>query len=203
MRLFLTSNGFPEGSEKLKKEFLNFIDKDIDEIKLAFIPTASIPEEDKWFVTTSKELERLGILKKNIIDFQLDKPVSFDDLKEFDVIFVDGGNTFYLLEKVMESGFDEAIKEYLEKDIGVYVGVSAGTILVGPDVEIAEPWDDKSITNLKDTKGLNLIDIAYSPHWVEEDEKMLEPYRKKANYEIKKLRDGEVVIVFDDEIKFI
>lgn len=63
MKLFLTSNGFPEGSDELKKEFLDFIDKDIDKIRLAFIPTASIPEEDKWFVTTSEELEMLGILK--------------------------------------------------------------------------------------------------------------------------------------------
>lgn len=204
MKLFLTSNAFPKESQKLREEFLDFVNKDVNKIKVAFIPTASIPDADKSFMLTDrKELEEMGILKENIVDFNLDKPTSFEDIKKFDVVFIDGGNTFYLLEKVRESGFDKAIKEYLKKDMGVYVGVSAGTILVGPDIEIAEPWDDKLITNLRDTKGLNLINTAYSPHWVEEEEKILKQYKEKVDYEIRELRDGEGIVIKDGDVKFI
>ncbi len=204
MRLFLTSNAFPKESQKIREEFLDFVGKKPNEIRVAFIPTASIPEKDKSFMLTDrKELEEMGILANNITDLNLDKPISFNDLMDFDVIFVDGGNTFYLLEKVRESGFDKAIREYLDRDMGVYVGVSAGTVLVGPDIEIAEPWDDKSITNLKDTMGLDLIDVVYSPHYVEEEEKILKPYKDRVDYEIKELRDGEVVIIKNNNIKHI
>lgn len=204
MRLFLTSSGFPEENRKLREEFFHLINKNPEMIKLAFVPTASSLEEDRSFMLAAKkELEGLGILAGNIIDLNLDRQVSFEELKNFDVIFVDGGNTFYLLEKTRKSGFDLAIKEYLEKDLGAYVRVSAGTILAGPNIEIAEPWDDKSIINLEDTKGLGLIDVAYSPHYVEAEEKILKPYKEKADYKIEELRDGEAAVFDNGNFLFI
>jgi dipeptidase E len=136
----------------------------------------------------------VGIPAENILDVELDHPISVDELKYFDVVFVDGGNTFYLLQKVRESGFDAAIENYLKQDWGVYVGVSAGTILAGPDVEIAEPWDDKDAAALADTKGLGMVAAAYSPHYKPEDDPILNDYRRKATYPIRELRDGEAIL---------
>jgi len=80
-----------------------------------FIPTASRTEEELFYVEKSKqELLNLGILKNNIINFNLDKELSEEELNIFDSIYICGGNTFYLLHKLRESKFDEVIKK-LEK----------------------------------------------------------------------------------------
>lgn len=168
-----------------------------------FIPTASLLEKDRSFLLSDRrEIEEMGIFPNNIQDRELDHPVTFEELAQYDVIFVDGGNTFYLLQKVRESGFDKALKNYLEQDLGVYVGVSAGTVLAGPDVEIAAPWDDPSVAALENTRGLSLIATAYCPHFQQKDAVALEPYRHRG-YIVKELRDGEAVMLHGTEGRFV
>lgn len=149
-----------------------------------------------------QEIGQMGIPEGNIHDRELDHPVTFEELSRYDVIFVGGGNTFYLLQKVRESGFDKALKKYLEKDLGVYVGVSAGTVLAGPDIEISAPWDDPSIAALENTRGLSLIIAAYCPHFQQKDAAALEPYRDRG-YAVKELRDGDAVMLHGTEEKLI
>ena len=195
MRLFLTSNAFPPSSPGLREAFLSLVGKAPRQIQVAFIPTASAAERDRPPAPAARgELMDVGIPAENIVDLELDHPISADELMRFDVIFVDGGNTFYLLQKVRESGFDTALEEYLRQDRGAYVGVSAGTILAGPDVEIAAPWDDKNAAVLSDTEGLGIVAAAYSPHYKPEDDPILNDYRRKATYPIRELRDGEAIL---------
>jgi dipeptidase E len=195
VRLFLTSNALPSSSPSLREEFLNLVGKTPRQIRVVFIPTASAAERDGPSTPAAhSELMDIGIPAENIVDLELDHPISVDELMRFDVIFVDGGNTFYLLQKVRESGFEAAIREYLRQDRGVYVGVSAGTILAGPDIEIAAPWDNKNAAVLSDTKGLGMIATAYSPHYKPEDDPILNDYRSKVTYPIQELRDGEAVL---------
>jgi dipeptidase E len=195
MRLFLTSDSFRNLGAEAKKEFWKLVGKEPADTRAAFIPTASNFEENKAYVERDHQLlYGLGIPTQNIVDIELDHSVTCDDLKSFDIIFVEGGNTFYLLQKVRESGFDKAVTEYLEKDLGVYVGVSAGTILAGPDIEIAEPYDDKSKAALENTKGLCLTPSAFNPHFQDEDQIIIDQYQSKVSYPIKPLHDGEAVI---------
>jgi len=195
VRLFLTSNAFPPSSPGLREQFLNLVGQAPRQARVAFIPTASAAERDRPLTPAARgELMDVGISAENIVDLELDRPISADELMRFDVVFVDGGNTFYLLQKARESGFDAAIEEYLRRDRGVYVGVSAGTILAGPDVEIAAPWDDRNAAVLSDTKGLGMVAAAYSPHYRPEDDPILNDYRGRVAYPIRELRDGEAVI---------
>ena len=46
----------------------------------------------------------------------LDKPVLFQEVKDFDIIYVCGENTFYLLKKIRETGFDKVIIEFTKTD---------------------------------------------------------------------------------------
>jgi dipeptidase E len=165
------------------------------DIKIALIPTAAEVEEDKSCLTKREEIEELGILTKNIHNLDLNHPISLEELKQYDVIFVDGGNTFYLLQKVRETEFDKTIEEYLKQDMGVYVGVSAGTIIMGPDIAFVEPWDNRNKAVLKDTKGLGYTKDAYSPHYREGEKEILDQWRLKVDYKIKELRDGEAVLI--------
>ena len=162
MKLLLTSAGFE--NPKVGKEFLKLIDKLASEIKVIFVPTAARTEEELFYVEKSKkELLNVGILAQNIKILDLDHKISNEEVDGFDVIYVCGGNTFYLLHKVKEADFGSIIKQFLERG-GVYVGASAGSIIVGPDIEVAG-FGDKNDIGLKDLTGLNLIDVAIFPHF--------------------------------------
>lgn len=162
MKLFLTSAGIvPETT----KEFLELLGKDPEKSRLAFIPTAADPETDKWFVEKDKEiLNKLGFIieetdLKNETQDSLGK--KFDSI---DAVFVEGGDTFYLLDQVRKSGFDKAIKKFLERG-GLYIGVSAGSIIAGPTIEPAS-WGsaDKNIVGLDNLFAMNIVPFAIMPH---------------------------------------
>lgn len=86
-------------------------------------------------------------------------------LDEYDHVHVTGGNTFYLLQEMRRSGFDQALTKYLN-DGGSYSGASAGAIVVSQDIAWASPFDDRSKAPLlSDTKGLGLVQFDPLVHW--------------------------------------
>jgi dipeptidase E len=86
-------------------------------------------------------------------------------LDDTDVIFISGGNTFFLLQEMRKSGFTELIPEYVKKGM-TYVGSSAGSVVAGPDISLIKGLDDpKDAPELKDYAGLGLIDVLIFPHW--------------------------------------
>lgn len=77
---------------------------------------------------------------------------------------VAGGDTFYLMEKLKESGADKVIKEFIEKG-GVYIGSSAGSIVCCPTIEGAEEFDDPSLVpKLDNFDGMGVFKDAIIPH---------------------------------------
>ena len=204
MRLLLTSCGLPARCPRVREAFFTLIKKPIHDVRVAFVPTAAEVEQDRTFSQIDrKELEEAGVRGENIHDLLLDHPITLEDLQRHDVICVDGGNTFYLLQKVRESGFDAAIAAYLREGAGVYIGVSAGTCLAGPDIGFLEPWDDRTKATLSDTKALALVPVAYSPHYVDAEAALLQSCCEKVSYPIEPLRDGEAVMVDGSQIKIV
>src|SRR3989344_3332126 len=172
-KIFLTLAGLPRETSDY---FVKILPKKPAEIKVCFIPTAANPEVDKSFVQKSlDEIRDVGI--NNITEVDLDdenRESLYEKLSSCDVIYVNGGNTFYLLDRVRKSGFDQIIPELLDNG-KIYIGVSAGSIVAGPNIESAG-WKwigvvDKNIVSLKDLQGLNLVSFVVSPHFVENDRK--------------------------------
>jgi dipeptidase E len=85
-------------------------------------------------------------------------------LKEYDVIYAQGGNNFNLRQAMAISGFDQIAKELLKENI-VYVGESAGAVVVGPSLRAFDHMD--SLAEVKGDviwEGLRLIDKVVIPH---------------------------------------
>lgn len=51
-----------------------------------------------------------------------------DELQQFDVIYLCGGNTAYLLERVNATGFHTTLMTYIQTG-GAVIGVSAGSLI--------------------------------------------------------------------------
>ncbi len=93
--------------------------------------------------------------------FQTVDDFAFDDV---DAVYVGGGNTFAILADLRARGIDRELAERVHAGLP-YIGLSAGSVIVGPDVEPAALLDDPAdAPGLVDTTGLRLIDRVVVPH---------------------------------------
>lgn len=203
MKLLLTSAGL--STEKIRKEFLDLISKKAEEIKVIMF---SYFEEDdiviKYIDLSIKHLEDIGLLPQNIELIKINNDQKIGSLERFDVVYVCGGNTFVILDRLRKLDLDEKIKDFVKKG-KLYLGVSAGSIIAGPDIEIAgydSNWD-KNIIGLDNLKGFELTNISISPHYVEAEKEIVEKFRKKVDFQVLELTDEQALLITDKETKII
>lgn len=200
-KLFLTSAGLPPETAPY---FLKLLGKHPEGLKLAFIPTAGYPEVKQEYVDEAKEGSSKMGFNFEIVDLREDPQSVKERLEKADVIFVNGGNTFYLLHWVRESSFDKYIGDLLDQG-KVYVGVSAGSTIMGPNIE-SSGWGqepDENVVHLKDLSGLNFVPFAVYPHYTEADRHLLEEKSKTVNYPIIAINDTQAVKVVGNNYKIV
>ena len=84
-------------------------------------------------------------------------------ISQCDIIYVSGGNTFYLLNELRKSRVWQAIKNAVKAG-KIYIGESAGAIVAAQDTRYATLMDENS-PNMSDFTGLNLVDFFTVPHF--------------------------------------
>lgn len=122
------------------------------------------------------------------------------DLSLYDMIYMMGGNTFYLLQKIRDTKFDIKLKEAINNGM-IYVGSSAGSIILGNTIELALPFD-KNEVNLTDFTGLKIVNGIIVPHANRKQEfikEKIEQYKDK----IYAIYDQHGIIIDKDNIKEI
>ena len=127
MRVMLTSCGLE--TKKIEDAFLKFLGKAPDRAKALFIPTAAIDADAiEVLPKCMNDLLKVGIPKQNVEVFDLHRNMSGEELKAFDVVYLCGGRTSYLLSRINETGFRDTLTEYIREN-GFVIGVSAGSII--------------------------------------------------------------------------
>jgi dipeptidase E len=84
-----------------------------------------------------------------------------------DVIYLAGGNTFYFLKYLKETGMFERVKEFAENG-GVMAGLSAGGLIMSPTVKLAADeglGPDENDVGLLNFDGMDLFPVEFSPHF--------------------------------------
>ena len=195
-------------AEKSIDKLIEHLPSSPKNLKVAFVPTAATPYKDKWFVKLDRDkLEKLGF---NLIDVELESKTEKQLTKELegvDVIFVEGGNTFYLLQEARKSGFDKIVKKLMEKGV-VYIGYSAGSVLACPTIYIIRSIDDPTkAPELKSYDGMSLVDFIVLPHFGEKEYKskyeQMRPEIEKLKYKVFKLNDNQAVLVKGNKIEVV
>lgn len=177
---------------------------------LLFVVTAAENEKDdrSWFDADRQALVDAGFM---VTDFTFtSKTVDevAETLKQYDVICVEGGDTFYLLEQIQKSGSAEVIRQLVANG-KVYIGSSAGSIVAGPDIYPLRHLEPPEIsTRLADYKGLGLVDMVVFPHWGSEhfkdlylDRRLEYNYNDKHKYML--LTDNQYLEVMGETLKFV
>lgn len=135
------------------------------EYNLAFINTAAEVEKgDHWWVT--KEKEKLLSVGFAIDEFTITGSSQGEleaKMKGKNGIYICGGNTYYLLDQVIKTGFDALLRKWIEVG-NLFIGSSAGSSIIGVAIDLIPSDEALAAPDLK-SMGLGIVDLAIVPHW--------------------------------------
>lgn len=187
MKLFLASSGLDYIRE--------FVKKDPSEMNMLFVPTAGNLDDDVWWIDKDRDvLSKIGFIITELDIVQASKETMQAELSKTDIVYIAGGNTFYLLHQMRETGFDVMLESFVGGG-GLYVGASAGALIVGPDIGLIDLLDEpEKVPELQSTKGFGWVDVVPIPHCnMVERTAIIEQIKERNNDTLK------IVTLTDDE----
>lgn len=159
----MTGGGSSDNFVELDQQFLGLLGMNPS---LLFIPLAGVVET--YNESLARIVEVFSTIRFHKIETCTDlASLNWEELRRFDAIYIDGGNTFRLMEHIHNSHFYELTKRFLHHG-GVVNGDSAGAIIMGSHIETAHFGEnpDPNESNIKSYQGLNLLgDWAIHCHY--------------------------------------
>lgn len=174
MKLLLTSGGLTNPS--ICKVLEDLVGKSAEDIRIGFIPTAANSErsDKEWLINDLYRIRSRGYFV-DIIELTALKPDALiSALKDKDVIFIGGGNTFYLSYWLQKSGLFDQLPELLKTK--VYAGISAGSMIAGESLVLSsqaqknlkafedEDYDLAVSTGEASGDTLHFVPLIFRPH---------------------------------------
>jgi dipeptidase E len=114
---------------------------------------------------------------------------NLDVMLSADANHLSGGNTFVFLNSLRSHGLLEPLRRYAA-DGGVIIGVSAGAIILTPDILSSRLCGDTQPADIVNTAALGLIDFTFVPH--------LGRYASIADLQIHSRQTSQLVIACAD-----
>ena len=222
-KLLLASSGIT--NDRIQQALVDLLGKPISEASALFVPTAiyAYPQGIKygWQVIKSPgELgwQALGVLELTALP-SLPKAVWLPQVEEADAIFIGGGNKFYLSYWLEKSELFDLLPQLIKQGT-VYVGASAGSMMVTPALNFNQDrfkktgvyYDDQFGEAMSSSAGsaktLGLVDFVIRPHF-EADYfpqttlKNVEKWAAKTDYPLYALDDQSALKVIDGKVDVI
>lgn len=198
-KLILSGGGDLKVSYNLDEEFFSLLKNNA---KILYIPIAL--KRDRigfeacydWFSNVIATH-----IKNKDIDFSMileHDPIP--DLKNYDCIYIGGGNTFKLLDFIINKQLDKKILDYINSG-GIVYGGSAGAIIFGKDIRTVEEENDYNYAHVK---GLNCLgDYSLICHYnIGMDDQIMEN-SKKIKGKVLALDESSGIIVSGDSSSII
>lgn len=198
MKLFLSSISI---MGDLTQPFIDLVGKPLNEIAFCLIENAADPYQDsekQFMYKTRMDFESLGMrLQRLDLQEYRNNPNQLKvDLSRFDVVWIGGGNTFYVRWLMREVGFDPIIRDLVDNGI-VYGGGSAGAIVASPDISLAgwDPLWDANDVGLTEFSGLGLVPFVVCPHYTEAELPIIERGVSRYGYPLVAITDEQAIVV--------
>lgn len=177
-----------------------------DKLRIGYINTALKVVEDVEYLAYMKEYEE-EMVKNGIYFEELDiKGKTEKEIREFfadkNVIQVSGGNPFYLLKVVYESGFDRVLKDLLKNDL-CYVGCSSGSYIMCPTVEVGGWKTSRNKYGVTDFTALGYVPFLIKCHYTDDVKEKVIVKVKILKYPLRVLKDNQAFLIKDNSCIFI
>ncbi|MDR1888847.1 MAG: Type 1 glutamine amidotransferase-like domain-containing protein [Zoogloeaceae bacterium] len=190
------------------KRFPDFAGGEIAGKKVAFIPTASLPEKVTFYVEADKKtLLKLG-MRVHTLEISTASPSEIEKgLEAADYIFVEGGNTFFLLQELKRTGADKSILRQIDQG-KPYIGASAGSMILAPTIEYARLMDDVAAAPRLngDFSALVAVDFCVVPHFTNA------PFKKAAQQivaeyaqrlDLRPISNHQAIVVRNNQVEIV
>lgn len=126
-------------------------------------------------------------------------------LSKKELVYVEGGNTYYLMKAIRASGFEKVIKELLPKGL-IYMGGSAGSYVCCPTIEMAGLRHQDAKYNkfgVTDLTGMNLVPFILAVHYSSQYKEFIKEKIAQSKYPWKILTDEQALLVRDGEVELV
>ena len=174
MRIILASQGFT--TDEIEKEVSKIVGKPANEIDIAIINEAiygiSGDRSKRWLINELVNIEKhIG----GRIDFVNFREYSKNEIERrllnSDLIYLVGGKQLEYSKLFNETDTVELIKKVAQQK--VIMGTSAGSVVLGTQIQSKEFWKNRYNINIEDIKypELNLVPFNIIPHYLREDRK--------------------------------
>lgn len=133
--------------------------------RIAYISSAPQDAGREFFEGTRREYASI-LPSVELSYFDLSPCFADEDLariRDFQIVHLSGGNTYAFLEASRERGLETILAHYLRRG-GLIIGVSAGAILMTPDIGTSDFCGDCNVSSLHDTTGFNFVEFLFIPH---------------------------------------
>ena len=186
--------------------FEDFAKQNIRAKEVLFIPTAANVEEYRDYVDEAKEaFTKMGFTLEILDVSKASETEAKAKIGAAQVLYVSGGNTFYLLRELKKKDLVALIADRVRSGELVYVGESAGAMIAAPSVEYASAMDNASGSESVATQtGLDLVKFYPVVHYGEEPfvqstAEILKIYGGKLN--LAPINNAEAIAVHGDKFE--
>jgi dipeptidase E len=162
MRVLLISNSGRRFLEHCREELKNFYGPGVR--RVGFVSAATLGDPEFYLTRAKDGLQPLGVEVEHVHWER--QPLK--SLERVDALFVGGGNTYALLDRVRGAGLLEAIQARA-RDGMPYAGASAGANLAGPTILTTNDWN---VVALSHFGALHLVPFNINPHYKDHDPAM-------------------------------
>ena len=134
----------------------------------------------------------MGFHKIEFVDLEYEP---YYDFSSTGILYVMGGNTFKLMYHILRSNLKDSINDLIDRK-GIYIGVSAGSIILGSTILTAsEILEDENDIFLDKFEGLGILPFAIVPHYNTSLEEKINLFERNHKVKVKKISDDEYILI--------
>lgn len=205
--LFLTSQ-FHHVSDNIKSKLDIKASTPIVFINTCLVDKVYKTSELDWHYKNVESLKRIGFnVQMYDITGKSEDQIK-TDLAVYKYMYVEGGNTFYLLKQSNLCNFGKFVRDQIRSGM-VYISTSAGTVIAGLDTSSnGRPGKTALDYGLTDSSGYKLVNFNIQTHWGDPTKKdaylnfkIPQSYKEDSPYIF--LSDKQYIEVNDDSFNII
>jgi dipeptidase E len=205
-KLLLTAYGLC--TEEIKKAFYRLLPEDFSNFTIVIVSTSQpeLKEKHHQMISVKNTFHEMGFKDVDFMDIEFENP---DKLKDYDIIYLNGGYPFYILHHLKRTGADIILKRLINEG-KIVVGLSCGSYILGKDNILCNYlYPEDNIFHTTDMSTLNAVDLRIWPHFKEQcgiypalAGRILE-FEAKYNCEVTRLNNDQAILVLGDKIEKI
>lgn len=190
-----------------------YLPKPLAECTIAYIITAATKMDETGEVEKAKLRDHIARYKQKMNELnyhytQIDiagrsEQELTSTLSAYDIVLVEWGNPFYLLQVVRETGFQKVMEALMAQWI-VYIGKSAGSYIACPSL-IVSTWSKLSFDRcgISDLTAMNRVPFFIKAHYTPEMYDSLHINSQSINTPLYALNNDQALVIHDGLIELI